>query len=142
MPDLDLDDLPVLPVPVGDPLEQQAQLHRMLCLWTDAGQGDMFSFKNLSESTKMGGAVAHFVRDAMGAPWRKWFPTDPEPDSIIPCQLAALLTRSLGRLKEHWQAQQQADEVRASATASYAVLVGQAKKRRADFDEACMGMGA
>ena len=40
------------------------------------------------------------------------------------------------------EAQQQADEVRASATASYAVLVGQAKKRRADFDEACMGMDA
>ena len=99
-------------------------------------------YVTLTDSTKMGGTAAHFVRSAMGESWKSWFPTDPEPDSIIPCQLAALLKRSLGRLKEHWQAQQQAEEVRASATASYAVLVGQAKKRRADFDEACMGMDA
>ena len=75
----------------------------------------------------------------MGDTWGKWFQTEPELDTIVPHQMMALVTRSLGRLKEHWQLQQQTEDVKAQATASYGILVGASKKARIEFEEACMG---
>ena len=99
----------------------------------------MFTFQTLTESATMRAAAPTFVRDAMGETWAKWFSTDPASDTVVPHQMAVLVMRSLGRLKEHWEVQQQADAVRAEATASYAMLVGPSKKRRAEYDESCMG---
>ena len=121
-------------------MKNQGQLHKLLCLWHEAGANEMFTFRTLAEFALMQGAAPTFFRDAMGDSWQKWFQTDPVTDTVIPHQVAVLVMRSLGRLKEHWEVQQQAEAVRAEASASFAHLVGPAKKRRAEYDEACMGV--
>jgi hypothetical protein len=96
------------------------------------GAGNPFTFDDLVAHAALGSNTALFFKEVMTAEWLKWFPSDPPPQTPVPRQMALLVLEALELLKTTWEDAGDAAQVKEEAKATYAILSGAAKKRRAE----------
>ena len=128
-----LEQLPVLSVPKGDRLIAQGQFHKLLWEWKEAGAATAFTFKNLIDYSQLGTNAPDFLKTMLGSQWKTLFPEEPVHAAFIPKQAALLALSSLERLKQHWIDSEKADEIKSAGASSFALLAGEAKKRKAEL---------
>ena len=128
-----LEQLPVLSVPKGDMLIAQGQFHKLLWEWKEAGAATVFTFTDLVDHSQLGKSAPDFLKTILGSQWKTLFPEEPIPAAFVPKQAALLALASLERLKQHWIDSEKADEIKSAGAASFALLAGEAKKRKAEL---------
>jgi hypothetical protein len=138
MPKLTVDDLPTLSVPKGQHLAKQAQLHSLLAQWVAAGSTTAFTFADLVKHATLADAAPEFIRTVLGSSWEQWYPEEPTGHCVLPRQAALLIFASLERLAESWKKASQEAKTREAAADSYGAMVGDAKRRRASWEDAVM----
>jgi hypothetical protein len=136
--DISLDDLPELPVPKGQQLAKQAQLHSLFAHWHANGMTSTFCFADLVKHSALGTEAPNFVKTILGEKWIELFPTEPEGADTMPRQVAQLIFQSLARLGKSWEKANQDQKTKDAAKDSYAAMEGEAKRRRAEIMDAAM----
>ena len=92
-----------------------------------------FAYTDLVSAQCSAAEVLATCKLLLGKLWALWFPDGKDPDatSIVPRQMAQFLHYALDQLKSKYE---NLEETRADAAASYALILGNHKRRRADAD--------
>ena len=133
-----LETMPFLQVPSGDQLAKQGQLFTLLQSWEASGAATPVTFQNLMDHSKLGADAPMFMRTVLGSAFSKWFPEEPAADTVLPKQALLLVYQSLYRLKQTWEGMEKAQEVSTAAAGSFAIILGEAKRKRAELLDVLM----
>ena len=133
-----VESLPVLTLAAGEQLQKQGQLFQLLSAWIEAGAATPLTFQDLMDHATMGADTPLFMRSALGTAWEKWFVNQPQAQDTVPRQVVILLHTSLTRLRNHWEDAEKTGEIAEAAQGSYAAMIGQSKKRRAQLFDISM----
>ena len=117
----------------------------MLCLlraWKTGNSTAPVLFQDLIAYSELGTEAPLFVRSTLGSAWAKWFRNDVAAEDVIPRQVLDLVLHALEKLKLEWDSEKAAKATGKAAAGSYTLLVGAAKKRRAEAVDAHMAIAS
>ena len=140
VPDVKLEDVPVIATPGKELLAKYGQAYELLVGWRRAGESVPFSFNDLISHTSFASDIALTMRATLGETlWKKWFAEDPAPTTTVPKQITLLFLGALERLKQSWENEQAvAQQIAAESANAYVELCGTVKKRRAQAMDIAM----
>lgn len=139
--EVDTTSLPALQMPQGEQFQKQSQLLCLLRAWNTANSSTPVLFRDVITHCDLGTDAPMFIRTALGTAWDKWFACgDPSEQSVIPRQALQLVLASLEKLCLVWESEESAKATQAAAAGSYALMAGDAKKRRAEVLDKALGL--
>ena len=87
----------------------------------------------------MGQDVMPFTQTVLGSAFAKIFHEGPPIASdVIPAQALGLMLTSLDKLREAWEKASKATQIGEAAAASFQLMMGLSKKRRAEREDTVM----
>ena len=119
-------------------MDNQAQLHKCLSLWHNAGMDCSFTFQDVMSNTTMGVNAPVFMRAVLGEAWALWYPKkEPQPSSVVPRRIALAVFMQLEAVRISWELESHAQD---AGVAAYEVLRASLKRRMVEAADAAVAM--